>query len=75
MIEEASKRYNIDINNSIIVGDSTLDIKLGKNANMKSILVLTGQAGQDMKYDVEPDEVALDLNDAVNKILSKGRIR
>lgn len=73
MIDKAQKRYNIDLNNSYIIGDSTLDIMLGKNANMRSILVKTGQAGTDYKYNVEPDIVAEDLEEAVNKVLSKGR--
>lgn len=73
MIDKAQKRYNIDLNNSYIIGDSTLDIMLGKNANMQSILVKTGQAGTDYKYNVEPDIVAEDLEEAVNKVLSKGR--
>lgn len=73
MIDKASKRYNINIEESFIIGDSTLDIMLGKNANMQSTLVLTGQAGQDYKYDVEPDMVADNLEEAINKIIVKRR--
>lgn len=73
MIEKASERYHIAVEESYIIGDSTLDIMLGKNANMQSILVLTGQAGQDSKYDVEPDMVADNLEEAVNKIMIKRR--
>ncbi len=69
MIEQAAEKYNIDVENSWIIGDSTLDIMLGKNANMNSILVGTGQAGLDNKYDVEPTETAQDLNEAVDKIM------
>ncbi len=75
MIETAAKKYNIDLQNSWIIGDSTLDIKLGENANMHSILVGTGQAGLDNKFDVTPDDTATDLNDAVEKILARRRIR
>lgn len=75
LVDKAADRYNIDIENSYMIGDSTLDIMLAKNANMKSVLVLTGQAGQDMKYDVQSDIVADDLNDAIDKVLSKGRYK
>lgn len=71
LIERACEKYHIDINNSYIIGDSTIDIMLGKNANIQSILVLTGEAGNDHKYEVEPDMVADDLNQAVHKILEK----
>jgi len=73
MIDKASKKYNINIEESFIIGDSTLDIMLGKNANMQSTLVLTGQAGQDYKYDVEPDMVVDNLEEAINKIMVKRR--
>jgi len=71
MITMAARDFNIDINESIIIGDTTLDIMLGKNAGMKSVLVKTGQAGNDLKFEVTPDEVADDLLDAVNKILER----
>lgn len=65
MIEQAVKDYNIDLTKSFIIGDSTLDIKTGENADIKSILVKTGQAGSDKKFDVNPTYVAHDLYDAV----------
>lgn len=69
MIQKAKENYNIDIENSYIIGDSTLDIKLGELAGMHSVLVHTGLAGSDKKYEVTPEMEALDLNDAVDKIL------
>lgn len=76
MLLKAAEDYNIDLSKSIVIGDSTLDIKMAENANMPSILVKTGQAGLDNKYDVTPTEVADDLLSAVNMILkSKERRR
>ena len=46
-----------------------MDIKTGKNAGLKTVLVLTGDAGKDGKYPVEPDEVCADLLGAVKRIL------
>ena len=71
MLLKAVQDYNIDLSNSIVIGDSTLDIKMAENAGCRSILVKTGQAGLDNKYEVTPDEVAEDLLDAVNIILNE----
>lgn len=70
MLLKAANDYNIDLSESIIIGDSTLDIKTAENAGMKSILVKTGQSGLDGKYHVTPDEVVEDLFDAVNLVLN-----
>lgn len=75
LIEKAVTDYNIDLEKSFMIGDSTLDIKLAENAGMKSILVTTGQAGSDNKYDVNPDYVCDTLNDAINLVLRKERER
>ncbi len=71
MLLQAVKDYNIDLNESIVMGDSTLDIKMAENAGMKSILLKTGVAGKDNKYDVTPTYVAEDLLEAVNIALNK----
>ena len=69
MIDRMVKKYNIDLSKSFMIGDSTIDIQTGINAGVKTILVLTGQAGSDGKYDVQPDQVAENLLDAVESIL------
>ena len=69
MIERAVREHNIDISSSIMIGDSTLDIKMAENAGMQSILLKTGQKGEDGKYQVSPTMVADDLNDAVDHFL------
>ncbi len=72
MIKDAVNKYNIDLSKSWYIGDTTVDIQTGKNAGMKTILVLTGEAGLDNKYEVKSDFVADNLLDAVNYILKKG---
>ena len=69
MIQEAAKRYNIDLTQSWIVGDTTVDIQTGKNAGIKTALVLTGEAGKDNRYPVQPDQIGTNLLDVVQKIL------
>lgn len=61
MILKASKKFGIDLKKSFMVGDSTRDILAGKKAKMKTILVKTGYAGKDGKYNVKPDFVAKNL--------------
>ena len=65
------QEHNIDLENSYMIGDSSLDIKLAENANMESVLVRTGQAGLDGKYNVNPTYVAENLNEAVDIIMNK----
>ncbi|UKI29412.1 MAG: D-glycero-beta-D-manno-heptose 1,7-bisphosphate 7-phosphatase [Clostridium sp.] len=71
MLEKAAREHNIDLSSSIMIGDSTLDIKMAENAGMQSVLLKTGQKGEDGKYEVSPTLIAEDLNDAINKIIGK----
>ena len=68
MIKDAVEKYNIDISQSYMVGDSTMDLEMARNAGVKSVLVNTGFAGNDGKYDRKCDIEAKDLLDAVEKI-------
>ena len=47
-----------------------MDLQTGVNAGMRTALVLTGDAGQDKKYDVQPNLVGKDLLEAVELILA-----
>ena len=73
MIEEAVKKYNIDLSKSYMVGDSTMDLETARNAGIKSVLVDTGFAGNDGKYDRSCDIEADNLFDAVEKIIKDFR--
>ena len=55
--------------NSMMIGDSSLDIKMAENAGMKGILLKTGVGGLDGKYEINPDMIEEDLLSAVEKIL------
>ena len=70
MIKAAAKKNAINLKKSFIIGDSTRDILTGKRAKLKIILLKTGYAGQDGKYNVKPDFIAKDLSEAV-KIIKK----
>jgi histidinol-phosphate phosphatase family protein len=70
MIEKMAERYNIDLSQSYMVGDSTTDIQTGINAGLHTVLVRTGQGGSDEKYAVKADAVADNLFAAVKEILN-----
>jgi len=73
MFTQAEKDLNIILEKSWVVGDSTRDILAAQNAGMKSILVETGHAGKDCSFEVNPDFIAKDLNEAVKLILKEVR--
>lgn len=69
LIKACVVKYNIDLEHSWMIGDTTTDIKTGENAGVKTILLKTGQQGKDKKYDVMPDRVCDSLLTAVKYIL------
>lgn len=72
MIEKAMREYNINMESSWFIGDTTVDVQTGKNAGLKTVLVRTGKGGSDMKFDVTPDFVFDNLKDAVDYIITEG---
>ena len=71
MIQSAVADLNIDLKQSWFIGDTTTDMQTAKNADVKSILVRTGSAGKDGKYDALPSHTFDTLRDAVNFILGQ----
>lgn len=69
MITQAASKYNIDLNKSYYIGDSTVDVQTGINAGMKTILLRTGEAGKDHKYKVRPNFISESLFESI-KMLS-----
>lgn len=70
MIEQMAKKYNVDLTDAYMIGDSTVDIQTGKNAKIKTILLSTGQGGMDRKYEIQPNYQAKNLLEAVQIILN-----
>jgi len=69
MIEECANKYNIDLSRSWMIGDSTIDIQTGINAGLKTVLLHTGQAGMDHKWDVRSDFEADSMIEAIYMIV------
>lgn len=72
MIEEASKKHNILLGDSYLIGDSYSDVKCGLNAGTKTILVLTGYGKTAYRKCLDEvlkiDFIADNLSEAVNYI-------
>ena len=71
MIERAKIDLGIDLLDSFIVGDRTVDIQAGINAGLGTILVKTGSAGRDGLFPCDADFVFDALANAVD-FLSDG---
>ena len=69
MLTQAAQEHNIDLSRSWYVGDTTMDVQTGRNAGMRTVLVQTGEAGKDGKYDATPDYISEDVLRAVETIL------
>ncbi|MGL4424829.1 MAG: D-glycero-beta-D-manno-heptose 1,7-bisphosphate 7-phosphatase [Cetobacterium sp.] len=68
MLEKGIDKYNIDIQNSFMVGDKISDLEAGVRVDLKPILVLTGY-GQKTKENLKTKYlIANDLLDFANLI-------
>lgn len=69
MLRHAAEKYNIDMELSWVIGDTTTDIQTGINAGIQTILVRTGEGGKDKKYQTIPDFTFDNIEDALDFIL------
>jgi D-glycero-D-manno-heptose 1,7-bisphosphate phosphatase len=69
MIEQACDDFEIDLENSWMIGDKTLDVELGFNAKLKTAMVKTGYGEKDhTKLSGQPTLIEETLIDVVRKI-------
>jgi rfaE bifunctional protein nucleotidyltransferase chain/domain len=73
LVERAKKELNLDLSQSIIIGDKTSDIETGRRAGMRAVLVRTGFKGEDGEFPVQPNFTAQDILDASRMILESER--
>jgi D-glycero-D-manno-heptose 1,7-bisphosphate phosphatase len=69
MLVAAAWEHDLDLSQSVVVGDKATDIDLAHNAGAKGILVQTGYGkkviGGTYQHPTQPDYIAADLADAV----------
>jgi len=78
MIKQALDRFDIDLENSFMIGDHFTDLEFAHNGNIKSIMVKTGYGLGEVDhilpdFDYKPVHVSEDLLDAVKWILKEGK--
>lgn len=77
LIKKALGRLNkkISSNNTYFIGDSIRDVKTGKRAHLKTILVLSGKETLKNKntWSIKPDYVTKNLLEATKIILNENR--
>jgi len=76
MVQEAAKRFQIDLASSFVVGDTYRDMQMGFNAGARTILVMTGYGRGEYehhrnRWDRLPDRIAKNLLEAVEIILGE----
>lgn len=72
LIDSCTARFHIDLAQSWMIGDTTVDMQTGVNAGLHTALVQTGEAGKDGKYLCTPELTACNLFEAVEKIVKDG---
>lgn len=72
MIINAAEKWNIDLNQSFMVGDKLSDTVAGSRAGCRSILLQKGKKNQsDLNDPTHPDYIAPDFKAAAKWILSR----
>jgi histidinol-phosphate phosphatase family protein len=72
MLLEAASEHDLDLAASWVIGDKSSDIKAGRAAGTRTILVLTGYGRQQLASGA--DFVAQDVNDAIANVILKPAI-
>ena len=75
LIEDACRRFDIDLSRSWFVGDKKIDIETGRNASIKTAMVLTGYGAEHSKLlEQQPDIIAENLLQAAQAIAGKAGV-
>ncbi|WP_330363798.1 D-glycero-alpha-D-manno-heptose-1,7-bisphosphate 7-phosphatase [Butyrivibrio sp. WCD2001] len=69
MIDQACKDYDIDLDNSYMVGDRACDIILGQNVGIKTVLLNSGYGESGLEEDCSPDMIMDDLREFTDYLI------
>jgi histidinol-phosphate phosphatase family protein len=70
LFERACRDLSIDAAASWMIGDQTRDIEMARRAGLRSILVQTGAAGGDGRFQCTADHIARDLGGAAEIVIA-----
>lgn len=72
LLKRAAETHNIDLCRSWLIGDRYCDVAAGLSAGTRTILVMTGHAGDDRdRFDIRPDAICRDIGEAVETVLGQ----
>jgi len=71
LIRQAVQDLNLNLKDSWMVGDTTTDLMTARRVGARSILVHTGEAGRDGKWNCSPDFECPSLVEAVDLIIRR----
>jgi len=70
MLLKAAQDYNIDLNESFMIGDSENDVLAGLNAGCKTILI-----GNEINNNFSEKKLVSNLNEAVDNVLIEKNVK
>jgi D,D-heptose 1,7-bisphosphate phosphatase len=73
LVDRACRELSIDASQSWMIGDQTRDVEMARRAGLRSILVQTGAAGRDGRFQCDADHIAPDLKSAAELVLAGSR--
>jgi len=68
MFKMAQQEFDLDLSRCWMIGHTTTDILAGSRAGVGTVLVRTGQGGQDGAFQVDPHFIEDDVRGAVSRI-------
>ena len=69
MLEQAVSDFSIRMEDSWMIGDTTVDLQTARNAGLRAILVRTGYGGRDGRWPVRADFEFTDVREAVDFVV------
>lgn len=71
MLRRVQRRFKLDFDRSVFIGDATTDVKTARNAGCLALLVRTGHAGKDGNFKIKPDRAFKDLAAAASWVIRR----
>jgi len=71
MVLQAALDLNIDLGGSYVLGDSEVDIEMGRRAGCKTILIIGDKDRKADEHSVRPDYIASDVIGAARWIITE----
>jgi D-glycero-D-manno-heptose 1,7-bisphosphate phosphatase len=71
MLQEAARRFDIDLKSSLMIGDKLVDVEAGRSVGCRSVLVRTGYGRNEEGGLSDGSEVYDDLLAAVTQIIGE----